>query len=107
MILRNYTPHTVKVITENQTFEYPSVGVARVKEITENIGDLSGVPLVKRRYGIVENLPEEKEDVMYIVSLLVFQSSNRTDLLCPDTGSDSVIRDEKGNIIVVKRLIIK
>ena len=29
---------------------------------------------------------------------------NRTDLYCPDTGPQSVVRNEKGQIIGVKRL---
>ena len=55
-------------------------------------------------YGDVENLPEEKEGMVYVVSTFVTlalreKRIERRDLLSPDTNVDSVIRDSSGRVL--------
>ncbi|MCP3966695.1 MAG: hypothetical protein GY718_10145 [Lentisphaerae bacterium] len=67
-----------------------------------------GVPVVLKGYGEIEGLPEPNDSTYLIVSILVLQAGrdHRPDLLAPDTGPDSVVRDEKGNILGVRRFQI-
>jgi hypothetical protein len=113
-MLKNFTPHTVKVIDNNGNvyLEIPPEGVqVRVKEQVEHEGILQikhegllrGVPVVSKEYSEIEGLPEPEEGVTLIVSVIVLNASDRTDLVCPDTGPDSVVRDEGGNILGVRR----
>lgn len=70
-------------------------------------------------YGPVEGLPpEEFGGPLYLVSALVAAAvrahvpthgylpgyRERRDLLVPDTGPDSAVRDERGQIVAVRRL---
>ncbi len=59
-------------------------------------------------YGLVEGLPAETVGgPLYLVSALVASAVRgelRGDLLVPDTGPDSAIRDARGQIVAVRRL---
>lgn len=102
----NYTPHKVVVSFNSIPDIFESVGVARVAE--KNIDIHGGFrPCVRKTYVGIEGLPEPAPNTWYIVSLVVFQNSDRKDLLCPDTGLDSAIRDGKGRIIAVQRFMVK
>ena len=59
------------------------------------------------QYGEVENLPEPREEVLLIVSALVFSASDRTDLVAPATGHPDVIRNAQGHIVSVPGFIVK
>ena len=105
----NLTPHAISVRKENgSTFTVePSGIVARVATHEQKIGELDGVPLMKRSFGEVENLPEVKEGTIYIVSSLVLPAAaaaGRTDVVAPDTGA-TAIRDENGHIVAVTRFV--
>jgi hypothetical protein len=108
MKILNYTPHTVNIINENREIikSFESQGVARVGTKQEVVGNVEGVEIVKTTYTEIEGLPEEKEDVFYIVSMVVLNASDRKDLICPDTSPSSAIRNEKGQIIGVKRFTV-
>jgi|GEM_PF-5626123 len=86
---------------------YPVCGVTRVAEETSVIYSSSYAAYVRKKYKEVVGLPEPEPNTWYIVSLVVFQNSDRTDLICPDSGPDSEIRDENGQIVAVKRFMIK
>ena len=111
-MLINYTPHTItrydakgKKILET----YPAAGAtARVTEKVIPIDLVPGIPVVWKEYGKIEGVPAEEEGHYYIVSILVLQANKglptpRTDLLCPDTGPDSVVRDTEGRILGIRR----
>lgn len=105
MNFENYTPHTIIVQTPNETFTFLSKGIARVIESQKTIGHYHGIELRKTTYKDIEGLPEPKDDIKFIVSMVVAQanarsSSPRHDLVCPDTGK-SCIRDETGAIKAV------
>lgn len=108
----NLTPHEVNVMrsaSEMQSFP-PSGTVARLIEKSEpGEAIISGMaygssPIQTRyiTYGVIANLPDPKEDTLYIVSALVGPIAaqlGRHDCIAPDTGR--AIRDEKGSILGV------
>lgn len=100
----NLTPHSITEITSG--VEWPSMGNARciVEEcVIDRIpgAEVSGhyipdIPIYTTTFGAVTGLPPQKQDVMYIVSLLVCQAlPNRSDLVSPG----ELIRDESGQPI--------
>ena len=101
--LVNCTPHTVKLVNDFGILEMPSVGVARVSSTQEEIGRVIGVPLVRATFGAVTGLPEPVEGTLYIVSALVRAAlPGRADLASPG----DLVRDEAGNVIGAKSLIV-
>jgi len=105
----NLTPHPVHIILDDRVIVIePSGTVARLKMTQEEMGELSGIPIVKTYLDDVEGLPEPHEGVIYIVSSLVCQAlaGKRNDIVAPDTSPNGAIRDEEGNIIGVRRLQI-
>ena len=118
----NLTPHDVKILKPcpaphgayfcqncNETGfvtigEYKSEGVARAVEVIEDDTPVCGIPVVKKKYSKFSGLPPETSGVFYIVSVIVLNLlPKRSDLLCPDTGPESAVRDDKGRIIGVMR----
>jgi len=108
-IIINLTPHDVKLLCDGKEHVFLKSGtIARVSSKSEFSHSVNGLPVHKTIYGEVENLPEPQEGVIYIVALLVAQvlAGTRTDIICPDTGPDSAVRDDKGLIAGVKRFMI-
>ena len=105
MILKNFTPHNVVIISESTKIVIPSDGITRVTEtktITPSI-DVDGVTIETfvSAFGEVENLPPKEEGVMVIVSALVASAAKgRDDLLVPG----ELVRDDGGNIVGCKSL---
>lgn len=105
MEIINCTPHDIKV--ENGQFCVASGIVARVEETTqEGRTDLPFVCKTKQ-YNNIVGLGDPKPGRVYIVSLVVFGATDREDVICPDTGPESAVRDEKGRIIAVRRFMSK
>ncbi len=106
----NLTPHKITVIVEDENcnphvFDFPPSGnVARVSSSQVEVARVDDIPVVKTEFGDVENLPESKDDTIYIVSSLVAQAvaGRRDDVVSPDTGP-TAIRDEEGKITAVRR----
>lgn len=103
MKIVNLTPHTVKYVWKETSMEFPSQGVARVKETLETVAEKDGIRFVKRKFSEVEGLPAPQPDTLYIVSNIVFEASNRSDLIVPA----DFIRDEKGQIVGCKAFVVK
>ena len=99
----NCTPHAVKV---GDTTICPSGIIPRVSTIEMEATSIDGFLTVTQSKGKVENLPAPKAGVFVLVSGMVFQASDRSDLIAPDTGK-TAIRNDKGQIIAVTRLIRK
>ncbi len=102
MRLINLTPHEITLVgSEGEVIASlpPSGQVARCKEVTEVVDHLTingkQFPVIVKRLGEVENLPEPQEGVRYVVSLAVAKAAKRDDLLVPGKA----VRDEKGRII--------
>ena len=109
MNIINLTPHDVKVFADEQEHVFPKSGtVARVNSTSQHFRFVNGLPVHRTIYGEVENIPKPQEGVIYIVALLVAQvlGNSRVDIVCPDTGPDSAVRDEKGLIAGVRRFMI-
>ena len=125
MNIINLTPHSVVIrnlddngeINSEVTLE-PSGTVARlnqsvaVKESIPVIVDTEGIKdhmldvlVGVVSYGGVEGLPPYQEGVYYVTSNMVASAVNRRDVFAPDTGPDSVIRNEAGQIEAVQRLL--
>jgi len=95
----NLTPHAIRVGDQ----VIPSSGTVRVSEVTLLAGEFNGIPLVRKVYGNVEGLPEPQPDTLFIVSTIVrFALPEREDLASPG----DLVRDENGNVIGCKNLVI-
>ncbi len=103
----NLTPHaiTLRGADGSEVTVAPSGAVARVTTTEKVVGEIAGLPLVRREFGDVEGLPAPKADTVYIVSALVLGAiSGRNDVVAPDTGA-TAIRNDKGHIVAVTRLV--
>ncbi len=102
----NLTPHAIVIATANGdiTIE-PSGTVARVDSNDVVIGKCSvtGVDIIERAFGEVYGLPND-DDTICIVSALVLSATKRKNTFAPDTGA-TAIRNEKGHIVKVTRLV--
>lgn len=100
----NCTPHDVCLIKKDGTMEvFKASGI--VPRIRTEIINTDDEIFVKKVVGSVEGLPEQKENTMYIVSAMVFDSSNRSDLIAPNTNN--AIRNQLGHIVGVPNFIVK
>jgi hypothetical protein len=95
----NLTPHPLHIAG---VVIQPSGQVARVSEVSERCGMLEygslQIPVIVKRFGDVEGLPEPQDGVIYIVSALTAQAAwaaGRTDVFCPG----DLIRDESGRVV--------
>lgn len=105
----NLTPHDVRIVNEAGEVVkiYPKTGqVARIDSKQVSNGDIDGVPCVKTAFTAPIDLPAPVDGTIYIVSLVTAQNCPRPDLVAPDTGPGSVVRDEAGQIIGVKRFTV-
>jgi len=108
MILINATPHEIHLVLDTGYYILQKSGITpRVIQSSIDVEPLEynglSIPMKKTTLGNLEGLPDETENVFYIVSLLVLEAGKklgRSDLLAPDT-----IRDENGNIIGCKGFI--
>lgn len=100
MKIRNFTGHDINIYNPSGTIEllrFQSEGMARVNYIREydgvfcpDHGPSLYVPVSEIVEREIKGLPAPAKDVMYIVTNMVFDSSDRIDLLCPD----ELVRDE-------------
>ena len=90
----NLTAHTINETTTGREFP-PSGIVARVKQSTEIVKRHDDIPLYASEFGEVVGIPEPKEGVMYIVSALTKQATDRPDVVAPGNAQ----RDENGDVI--------
>jgi hypothetical protein len=112
MELINLTDFTIRLFDEDgQTVllelptDPPSVVAA---EIIESVRP-SDPPIIRRTHKVdVDDIPEPEEGVLFVVGFAVLQALkemgvDRPDLVSPDTGRGSVIRDRHGRIVGVRR----
>ncbi len=116
MKFRNFTLYTVnifdaageKIILSVE----PEKTQVRVDGKIMSLGAINGIPVITKRMGEVNGLPEKQEDVYLLVSVIVLQAIKqdgnlyeRVDVLCPDTGPESVVRNKNGQILGVRRFM--
>lgn len=106
MLFVNLTPHDVVVVDKNgtKTVYSKSGKVARVIENVILTEEIDGITVAVTSMDVVEGLPDPKEGVIYITSMPVAQMVKRNDVVSPDTGPNSAIRDDQGMIKAVMRL---
>ena len=101
----NLTPHAINV---NGSIYEPSGVIARV-EMEEEILPIAlpcGTPIISRKAGKVMGLPESG---CFLVSSMVLDALDAAYAgvaFAPDTGS-AAVRNEKGHITMVTRLVTK
>ena len=96
MEIINLTPHAVRVVGKKDTLFEPSGTVARIKESRTKDTHLEGIPLNRKSFGEVENLPAPAPNKVYIVSSQVVEylRGQRSDVVAPD----DLVRDDNGQI---------
>lgn len=113
MRLVNLTPHEIVISPAGaQELRLPPSGqVARVEteQVLDGLAMVDGLPIsiVRTRFRHIVDLPPPEEGVLYLASTLVAQAAaerGRRDVVAPDTGPASAIRDEEGRIVAVRRL---
>lgn len=101
----NLCPHEIVLLDGEKRLVFATSGrVARCEETTKFLFYVENdmIPIVRKTYGEVENLPDEDVGVYYIVSAMVrLACPHRKDLLSPGDP----VRDENGKIIAVKNLV--
>jgi hypothetical protein len=94
----NLTPHDIKVVLASGYCKtIPTSGmVARVETESKQVGTCLSVPLFKTTFGNVQDLPEQRDNILLIVSAMVRNAlPNRNDLISPK----GLIRDGQGNVL--------
>lgn len=100
------TPHDLKIFNNagEMVHEIESTGNARVSEILTDETLIDGLTFVHKKYENA-NLPPEQDGTLLVVSKIVQDAHpERRDLVVPDTGPASCVRDAEGRIMGVKRL---
>ena len=100
MSLVNLTPHVLVVYDEDGEKELARIPVAgeaaRVETRATKIGEVEidgvSIPVVSTEFGEVKNLPDPKDGVTYVTSIIVAQAIRglRDDVVAPDTGPTAV-----------------
>lgn len=111
--LINCTPHalTLRAADGTDTVIPPSGTVARVSSTPGPLETVAGVPVPvagMQTFGGVEGLPEPVTGTMFIVSAMVLAAlrGSRPDVAGPGTGpNDGAVRNERGHIVAVTRLV--
>ena len=101
----NLTPHKITIQTrELGAIDIPPSGkVLRLQTLSEEVGKIEGIPVVRVSYGKPEFEPPVRENTYYIVSTPVIEHFSREDFIAPDTSPEGVVRDTSGRIIGTKR----
>ena len=129
-MIQNWTPHTVRLVREDlEDVEFPSVGQCRARVSPQEMrttdtphGPIGIVP--PPSYSAIEwkhpdeatpgmHRPEPRAEdnrpgtviVSFIVAPLVAKESPEFRVWVPDTGPGSVIRDDAGQIVGVRRMV--
>ncbi len=105
MAILNLTPHaiTLRRSDGSEVVFPPSGTVARVTTREVVKGEVDGVPVVRTEYGAVEGLPEEGTPCL-VSAIVRMAVPGRRGVYSPDTGP-TAIRDERGQVVAVTRLI--
>ena len=103
----NLTPHDIVTINEDGTVRntYVSQGIARAAQSFSEAGTIDGERIVETEFGEPVDLPEPKEGVYLVVSVVTAQAAAKHgrstyDLLLTTLA----VRNEKGQIIGCKAL---
>ena len=104
----NCTPHAITLEKRDGsmvTFE-PSGVIPRVDMVEVEAEDIGDCMCFSKSSGGVFGLPVMIEGTFYIVSGMVFDASDRPDVIAPNTGN-TAIRNNKGQIVAVRSFFRK
>lgn len=102
----NLTPHPITLRADDgtETTIQPSGTVARVSMQETDVGCLLGLPVIRREAGAVTGLPTDGTPCIVSSMVLTALSAGTPGVYAPDTGP-TAIRDERGQIVAVTRLV--
>jgi transcription antitermination factor NusG len=96
MRIRNFTPHPIKYVHDDGTFEtFQSEGVARLEFIPVERKNFDGYMFVKVDYGQPIDLPPKQSNTFLIVSMLVKSHVKRSDLIAPT----HTVKNTEGHVV--------
>jgi hypothetical protein len=102
----NLTLHAIVVrLPDGSERTFPPSGtVARVVTFQTSAANLDGIPTAYRRTGNVEGLTLPLTQPVLVSGMVLAELSGADNVFAPDTGS-TAIRDERGHVVAVTRLI--
>ena len=110
----NLTPHPITIqIDGREPVTLPPFGMVARVETTEraagavtvnDAGVMGNVPVIRREMGAVTGLPDNDTLLVLVSSIVLAALPGRPNTFAPDTGP-TAIRDEKGHIVAVTRLV--
>ena len=86
----------------------PAISVDATLEPVRHLGSNQDIPVVRHQFRLTSKLPPPQPGVTYLVGWPVIQAlleagDKRADLVAPDTGRGSAVRDVGGQIVGVRR----
>jgi hypothetical protein len=112
MKLINLTTRTIRIYDLDGLellYELPTTPPApSVIANIETVMTINNVSVVRHTFTLLDDLPPSKSGVIYVVGWPVIQAMidqgiTRDDVVAPDTGRGSAVRDQNGNILGVKQ----
>jgi len=102
----NLTPHDITVrLHDGSDRTFPASGtVARVVTVETSALSLDGIPTTYRSTGNVEGLTLPLTQPVLVSTMVLTALPNADNVFAPDTGPTAV-RDDRGQIVAVTRLI--
>ena len=102
----NLTPHPITLRADDgaETTIQPSGTVARVTMHEFAAGEMLGLPVIQRDAGDVTGLPTDGTPCIVSSMVLAALPAGTPGVYAPDTGP-TAIRDERGQIVAVTRLV--
>lgn len=78
--IRNMTPHVINIFLSsgNSVSLEPESVSARCEEVDYEVGSVNGIPVIKKQFGVVHNLPDPEPGVIYVTSIVVAQAVRKT-----------------------------
>lgn len=109
MYIINLTSHPISIVRDDKSplVIEPHGIVCRVIEETETVSTVNGIPIRASHPTAVEGLPPQQDGVLYFCSGMAAAAAwelGRTDVVCPSTLEDDIIRNERGLTIAIKAL---
>lgn len=101
----NLTPHAIVLVVGDDKIKIePSGQIARVGMTEEVIGEFNGLTVIRRQPGTVVGLPTDGSPCIVSAMVLAAIPVGTAGVYAPDTGP-TAIRDEKGHVVAVTRLV--
>ncbi len=96
MNLVNKTPHDINIVPTGQVLS-PVLPTPRVAQTTIQVGDIGSIPLTRKMFGDLQDLPDPIPGTLFIVNAL-------TALAAKDLGRDdfivpNAVRDADNKIV--------